>query len=91
MSTDNDRPQAAKIKRKNVNGRWMRAHTRCSVNTMIDDTRWIKNSKGQWQKKDDSIDELSYCMRRRERPGFRKGARITRLIHSTLDIQHKAN
>lgn len=78
----NDETLKAK-RQKKLRSRWSLNHTRYSVNTMIDDIRWLKNKKGQWRKKEDNTDELSYNLRRRERPGFRQGARITRLIHAT--------
>lgn len=53
----------------------------------IDDSRWVKNAKGQWRLKEDSVPETQWLQRRSiEHGGFHKAARLgRRFLEITLD------
>lgn len=54
----------------------------------IDDCRWVKNARGQWRLKEDSVPETQWLQRRHPmaRPGWHRGARDRKLRFKGVEI-----
>lgn len=62
---------------KKINSRWSRTYTRYSPNTDMEDARYVRK-RGIWRLIEDTVTELDWIFRRRERAGFHRGARVSR-------------
>lgn len=45
---------------------------------MVEDERQVRDRRGNFRRVQDECTEVDYCSRRREKEGFRKGARVAR-------------
>ena len=43
---------------------------------MVEDDRQVKDARGKWRRVQDECSEADYIARRKEKTGFRNGARI---------------
>lgn len=55
---------------------------RPSAGRMVDDSRWLKDKRGIFRLKNDECTEVDYCLRRREKDGWHKGARVGKRVYA---------
>ena len=80
------------MSKKGARGRWnKRDVARYSADKKIDSVKWIKKN-GTWRREETSVSEVGYCTARKERVGYKNGARIARVeTHTTKDLIENGN
>ena len=61
--------------------RWAKGAIRYSNERKVDNSRWVKNKRGQWRYKEDECSEHSFVNQRmhQQPAGFHRGARVHRV------------
>lgn len=65
------------MSKKGAASRWNGGRMRYTE-AQLEDARFVRNAKGQLRLKEDEPTEHDWIERRKEKSGFRKGARVTR-------------
>lgn len=64
------------MSKANAQSRWNGRLHRYGEERKVEDTRQQRDKRGKWRAITDEVTEQQYCERRREKPGFRRGARV---------------
>jgi hypothetical protein len=56
--------------------RWNGRQARYSADKKVDDCRWTRDGRNLWRYAIDQVSQVGYCLRRKEKNDWHKGARI---------------
>lgn len=83
-----ERDEYSRAGSRRIISRWRKGGTRYDNKILVDDGRWQRTRRG-WRYKQDRCGQRDYCERRRETPGFFRGAAVTLVIRGRGDAHNR--